>query len=125
MSARNLPGGKGPPARNADNLTAICEPIVWKMSEPRRLTNLWGFTAYYIDRFTILLPYNSVYKFPGIGECVEELRAKAVTHTHTHTHTHCKMELLQKYTQPHMSNTACFQSRSLNGNCPVTLISSS
>jgi hypothetical protein len=28
MSARNLPGGKGRPARKADNLTAICEPNV-------------------------------------------------------------------------------------------------
>jgi hypothetical protein len=28
MSTRNLPGGKGRPARGADNLTAICEPIV-------------------------------------------------------------------------------------------------
>jgi hypothetical protein len=28
MSTRNLPGGKGRPARRADNLTAICEPIV-------------------------------------------------------------------------------------------------
>jgi hypothetical protein len=28
MSARNLPGGKGRPACKADNLTAICEPIV-------------------------------------------------------------------------------------------------
>jgi hypothetical protein len=28
MSARNLPGGKGRPARKADDLTAICEPIV-------------------------------------------------------------------------------------------------
>jgi hypothetical protein len=28
MSTRNLPGGKGGPAREADNLTAICEPIV-------------------------------------------------------------------------------------------------
>jgi hypothetical protein len=28
MSTRNLPGGKGPPARKADSLTAICEPIV-------------------------------------------------------------------------------------------------
>jgi hypothetical protein len=28
MSARNIPGGKGQPARKADNLTAICEPIV-------------------------------------------------------------------------------------------------
>jgi hypothetical protein len=28
MSTRNLPGDKGRPARWADNLTAICEPIV-------------------------------------------------------------------------------------------------
>jgi hypothetical protein len=28
MSTRNLSGGKGRPAREADNLTAICEPIV-------------------------------------------------------------------------------------------------
>jgi hypothetical protein len=28
MSTRNLPGGKGRPAREADDLTAICEPIV-------------------------------------------------------------------------------------------------
>jgi hypothetical protein len=37
MSIRNLPGGKGRPARGADNLTAIYEPIVYKMWEPRRL----------------------------------------------------------------------------------------
>jgi hypothetical protein len=28
MSTRNIPGGKGRPARGANNLTAICEPIV-------------------------------------------------------------------------------------------------
>jgi hypothetical protein len=28
MSIRNLPVGKGRPARKAENLTAICEPIV-------------------------------------------------------------------------------------------------
>jgi hypothetical protein len=28
MSTRNLPGGKGQPALEADNLPAICEPIV-------------------------------------------------------------------------------------------------
>jgi hypothetical protein len=28
MSTKNLPGGKGLPARKADNLTAFCEPIV-------------------------------------------------------------------------------------------------
>jgi hypothetical protein len=27
MSIRNLPGGKGRPARKVDNLTAICEPM--------------------------------------------------------------------------------------------------
>jgi hypothetical protein len=28
MSTRNLPGGTGRPARKADKLTAICEPII-------------------------------------------------------------------------------------------------
>jgi hypothetical protein len=28
MSTKNLPGGKRRPARKADNLTAICEPII-------------------------------------------------------------------------------------------------
>jgi hypothetical protein len=28
MSTRNIPGGKGRPARKADNLTAICELTV-------------------------------------------------------------------------------------------------
>jgi hypothetical protein len=36
--------GKGWPACKADNLTAICEPIVQKMWEPRRLPTLWAFT---------------------------------------------------------------------------------
>jgi hypothetical protein len=38
MSTKNL-HGKGRAARKAD-LTAICEPIVQKMWEPRRLTAL-------------------------------------------------------------------------------------
>jgi hypothetical protein len=36
MSTRNLPGGKRWPARKAENLTAICEPIAYKMWEPRQ-----------------------------------------------------------------------------------------
>jgi hypothetical protein len=28
MTTRDIPGGKGRPARGADNLTAFCEPIV-------------------------------------------------------------------------------------------------
>jgi hypothetical protein len=51
MSSRNLLGSKGLPARGAENLTAICEPIVWKMWEPRRLTSLWAFMACYRDSF--------------------------------------------------------------------------
>jgi hypothetical protein len=42
MSTRKLPGGKRRPARKADKLTAICEPIVEKIWELRRLTTLWG-----------------------------------------------------------------------------------
>jgi hypothetical protein len=58
MSTRNLPGGKGRPARGAVNLTAICEPIFSKMWDPRRLTNLWAFMACYRDSFTFL-PYEN------------------------------------------------------------------
>jgi hypothetical protein len=55
MSTRNLPGGKGRTVRKADNITAICEPIVLKMWEPRRLTTLWAFMACYRDSFTFFL----------------------------------------------------------------------
>jgi hypothetical protein len=59
MSTRNLPGDKGRPTRKAENLTAICEPIVQKMWEPRRLTTLWASTARYRDNFTFtfLIPF--------------------------------------------------------------------
>jgi hypothetical protein len=57
MSTRNLPGGKGRLARKTDNLTAICEPILQKMWEPRRLTTLWASTASYRDSFTFFFLY--------------------------------------------------------------------
>jgi hypothetical protein len=57
MSTGNLPGGKGRPARKADNLTAICEPIVYKIWEPRRLTTLWISTACYRDNFNFTFHY--------------------------------------------------------------------
>jgi hypothetical protein len=65
-STRNLPGaggggGKGRPARKADNLTAICEPIVLIMWDPRRLTILWAFTACYRDSFTFFFYLYQVY----------------------------------------------------------------
>jgi hypothetical protein len=40
MGARNIPGGRARPALKADNLTPICEPIVYKMWNPRRFTIL-------------------------------------------------------------------------------------
>jgi hypothetical protein len=42
MSTRDLPRGKGRPARKVD-LTAVCVPM-W---EPRRLTTLWASMACY------------------------------------------------------------------------------
>jgi hypothetical protein len=53
-NSENIPGGKGRRAREADNLTAICEPIVQKMWEPRRLTTLWASTARYSDTFIFI-----------------------------------------------------------------------
>jgi hypothetical protein len=52
MSPKNLPGGKGWPARNADNLTVIWEYCLEKIWESRRFTTLWTFTACYRDSFT-------------------------------------------------------------------------
>jgi hypothetical protein len=54
MSTRNLPGGKGRPESKFGNLTIICEPIVWKMWEPQRLTTLLASTACYSDSFTFI-----------------------------------------------------------------------
>jgi hypothetical protein len=44
-------GSKARPARKADNLNAICEPLVKKLWDPQRLTALWAFTAWYSDSF--------------------------------------------------------------------------
>jgi hypothetical protein len=42
MGTRNLPVGKGRPARKADNLTAICEPIFLKNVEASTSQNRMG-----------------------------------------------------------------------------------
>jgi hypothetical protein len=56
MNSRNLPGGKERLARNADKLTAICEPIVYKMWQPLRLTALQTSTSCYRESFTLNAP---------------------------------------------------------------------
>jgi hypothetical protein len=43
--------GKGRPARKAD-FNDICEPTVYNMWAPRRLTTLWASTAWYTVSFT-------------------------------------------------------------------------
>jgi hypothetical protein len=55
ISTRNLPGSKGERARKPDNLTLICESIVYKMWEPRRVTTLWAPTTCYRDSFTFYI----------------------------------------------------------------------
>jgi hypothetical protein len=52
MSSGIFLRGKGRHARKADNLTAICEPIVYKIWEPRLLTSLWASATSYWDKFT-------------------------------------------------------------------------
>jgi hypothetical protein len=60
ISTSNLPGVKGRPARKANNLTAICEPIFWKMWEPQSLTALRASTACYMDSFTFIFFFSVV-----------------------------------------------------------------
>jgi hypothetical protein len=57
MSTRNLPGGKEPSELKADSLTAICEPIVYKMWEPRLLSpvGLHGLLQGELYIFTFLI----------------------------------------------------------------------
>jgi hypothetical protein len=54
MRIKNILGGKGRPARKADYLTAVCEPIIYKMWEPQPFTNLWASTACYRHSFAFL-----------------------------------------------------------------------
>jgi hypothetical protein len=59
MSTRNLLRGTGWAARE-DDLTAISEPIFWKMWELWCLTTLWAFPACCRDSFTFF--YNTLMK---------------------------------------------------------------
>jgi hypothetical protein len=71
MSTRNLPGGRAWQVHKADSLIAICEPIVYKMWEPRRLTILRAPTPCYSDMFTITFCTRTV-----VSSCdLQKLRA--------------------------------------------------
>jgi hypothetical protein len=55
MGTRNLPGGKERPAREDANLTAICEPTVYKC-ESLDVSQPYGPSRRYRDSFTFTLP---------------------------------------------------------------------
>jgi hypothetical protein len=57
ISTRNFPGVKTRPARKADDLTAICELIVYKMGKPRRLTTIWASTACYRNSYNFCFSF--------------------------------------------------------------------
>jgi hypothetical protein len=61
ISTKDLPRGKERPVRKADNLTAICEAIVYKMWKPWRLTILWASKASYRDGFTFFVVWNWIF----------------------------------------------------------------
>jgi hypothetical protein len=46
-------------AHKADNLTAICEPTVYKLWESQCLTTLWASMACYGDSFTFFAHQNT------------------------------------------------------------------
>jgi hypothetical protein len=54
-------GDKVLPARKADNLTVICEPNVYTMWDPRRLTILWDSIACYKVSFTFSFHYFTIH----------------------------------------------------------------
>jgi hypothetical protein len=58
MSTRKLPWGKGRPARKADNLTAICEPIapLWNRTpavQPVAVPTTSGYNCVCIPEFYV------------------------------------------------------------------------
>jgi hypothetical protein len=70
-STRNLPEGKGRPARKADN------PSVYKMWEPRFLTALWATSVCYWDSFTFTLPPRSELFISPLGHQPMDTEVKA------------------------------------------------
>jgi hypothetical protein len=53
MSTRLIPGARGWPA-SEDDLTVICEAIVYQIWKPRRLSTLWVSRACYRRTFAVL-----------------------------------------------------------------------
>jgi hypothetical protein len=65
MSTRNIPWGERRPANKADNLTAICEPIVYKNVGASTSHRPMGVHGPYRDTFTFTFTFTFVFQ----GNC--------------------------------------------------------
>jgi hypothetical protein len=68
ISIRNLSGVKGQFTHKAVNLTAICQPIVYKMWEPQRLNNSTVSMACYRKSFIFTFVCNAGAQPPSVTE---------------------------------------------------------
>jgi hypothetical protein len=68
MSTRNHSEGKARHPSKADNITTIYEPIVEKMWQPRRLTDLWASTDSYRDKSTFYIYHSYCQGLRGVQE---------------------------------------------------------
>jgi hypothetical protein len=69
MISRMFLGSKGRPAHRADSLTAIYEPIVQKMWDPRLLTTLWASTTCYRGSFSFFFYVQHLETLPPLNMC--------------------------------------------------------
>jgi hypothetical protein len=60
-----LLGNRARPVRKADDLSAICEPIVYTMWDPRHLRTLQASAACYGDSFTLHVETVPHWSIPG------------------------------------------------------------
>jgi predicted transglutaminase-like protease len=78
-------GSRGRPVRRADNLTAICEPIVQTMWNPQHVTTLWSSRSCYGDSFTLLYFYCHIIIIIIIIICSFVHLVHLITPSATHT----------------------------------------
>jgi hypothetical protein len=51
--------------RKADDVTSICEPIIYKMWDPQLLTTLWASTVCYRDNLLYIFVYSDSHCIAG------------------------------------------------------------
>jgi hypothetical protein len=108
MSTRNLPGGKGRLVRKANNLTVICEPTVYKIWEPRRLTTLWASTACYTDSFNFTFIDASL--LPPLRVCAPCIMSRHYTRWEVIFFWSCYSIHFGASTRRNLSTISCLQS---------------